>query len=322
MQVQASGGNLRLFASIRVLQGGRINAMSKKAHMTDGILTTIALALSLAAIRTDAHAGDVRLVEEDVTFRSAGVVLAGTLLIPPKMTTAAVIVHGSGRERRMLPFAREVAKQGIAVLTYDKRGVGQSGGVYAGPEAGTNNVDATNLQLLASDASAAVQELIRRLSSKRVPVGLIGFSQAGWIIPLAARVNANVEFLVLWSGPVVTTREQMRFQDFTQQRADFWDHHSEQQARDRIRVGPDRFVFTDTDPRDSLKKIDVPSLWLFGGRDVNVPVKLSVERLQQFAAQGKPFEYRLFPTSPHILDESQALPAMLEWLERRAARAR
>lgn len=107
-----------------------------------------------------------------MTFRSAGEALSGTLVIPPNMIAAVVIVHGSGQVKRMLPFARELADQGIASLTYDKRGVGQSGGIYAGPEVGTNNVDAANLELLAKDASAAVQALIRRLPSRREPVGL------------------------------------------------------------------------------------------------------------------------------------------------------
>ena len=38
-----------------------------------------------------------------------------------------------------------LAETGIVVLTYDKRGVGKSGGVYAGPKVGTNNVDAADL---------------------------------------------------------------------------------------------------------------------------------------------------------------------------------
>jgi len=164
-----------------------------------------------------------------------------------------------------------------------------------------------------------VEELIRLLPSPRKPVGLIGFSQAGWIIPLAAGANPGVKFLVLRSGPAVTTREQMRFQEFTQQKSDFWKHHSEAQARDRIRIGPDRFVFADNDPRDSLRLVSVPALWLFGGRDANIPVSLSVERLKPFAARGKPFEYRLFPESAHRLNEHDALPVMIKWITQRVA---
>ena len=124
---------------------------------------------------------------EDVTFSSAGVTLVGTMLIPKHPVAAVVLVHGSGPEKRMLELAARLAGRGIAVLTYDKRGVGASGGVYVGPEVGTNNVEAANLDLLAVDASAAITALAARLPARHGPVGLAGGSQAGWVVPLAAQ---------------------------------------------------------------------------------------------------------------------------------------
>ena len=150
--------------------------------------------------------------------------------------------------------------------------------MYAGPEVGTNNVDPQNLGLLAGDASAAVKELVRRISSPRTPVGLIGVSQAGWIIPLAAVRTPEVKFMILWSGPLVTTLEQLRFQFLTDGKSDFWDHYSEAEAREHVRSDPDRYSFVATDPVDSLGKLPIPGLWLYGGRDVSVPVRMSIER--------------------------------------------
>ena len=89
---------------------------------------------------------------KNVKFVSNGDTLAGTIIKPNHPFAALVIVHGSGQEKRMIEFATLLANNGIAVLTYDKRGVGKSGGVYAGPEVGTNNVDSTNLNLLSLDA--------------------------------------------------------------------------------------------------------------------------------------------------------------------------
>ena len=66
-----------------------------------------------------------------VKFESNNDTLAGSVLIPKNSFAALVIVHGSGQEKRMLDFASLLAKEGIAVLTYDKRGVGESGGIYA-----------------------------------------------------------------------------------------------------------------------------------------------------------------------------------------------
>ncbi|MGH9864994.1 MAG: alpha/beta hydrolase family protein [Candidatus Acidiferrales bacterium] len=223
--------------------------------------------------------------QQDVTFSSSGTVIAGTLVVPPKTMTAAVVVHGSGQEKCMPPFACELADNGVAALTYDKRGVGESGGTYVGPEVGTNNVDASNLQLLAEDASAAAQELIRMLPAPHPSVGLIGFSQAGWIISLAANLNSNVKFVVLLSGPVVTAREQMRFQDFTQQQADFWQQHTELEARERMRIGSDRFVFADTDPRGSLQLLSRCQLVRWARRQC--PSEAVYRTAQAFRSPGK-----------------------------------
>jgi uncharacterized protein len=249
-------------------------------------------------------------------FAGAGTVLAGTLVTPPKIIAAVVLVQGSGQTQRMLGFANALARQGIATLTYDKRGVGESSGLYVGAEVGTNNVDPSNLQLLAADAAAAARELVRRLPADHGPVGMIGFSQGGWIVPLAAKASPDIKFMVLWSGPLVTTHEQSRFQDFTEQQPDFWDHHTESEARERIAgAASERWRFADDDPVDALKDLSIPGLWLFGGRDANVPVNLSIERLKTLIAQGKPFEYQLFPASGHNLDEKDASPATIAWIK-------
>jgi len=87
-----------------------------------------------------------------------------------------------------------LAKRGISVLTYDKRGVGKSNGIYAGPEVGTNNIDSLNLTILAKDASAAVNMLHQQY--KNTPIGILGFSQAGWINPIASNQNPLIEFMV------------------------------------------------------------------------------------------------------------------------------
>ena len=255
---------------------------------------------------------------EPINFQSAGVTLSGTIFQPRQALAAVVIVHGSGQEKRMAGFAAMLASKGIAVLTYDKRGVGESGGVYAGPEVGTNNVDRSNLALLAGDASAAVNALIAHLPSNRGPAGLLGFSQAGWIIPLAAKANPAVKFMVLFSGPVVTTREQLRFQFLTAGDPKFWDVHSEAEARTHMRDDPDRFQFVDTDPTDTLATLTIPGLWLFGGRDVLAPVQLSIERLERLRALGKPFEYRLFPRLGHNVapsDESESFVNAVHWVK-------
>jgi len=243
---------------------------------------------------------------DNIKFSSVGDTLSGTLFKPRYAHAALVLVHGSGQEKRMQEMASFLAGNGIAVFTYDKRGVGKSGGVYAGPEVGTNNIDFSNLDLLASDASAASQTLLAHLPANHGPLGLMGFSQAGWIIPITAKKNRNVSFMVLFSGPVVTTLEQLRFQFYTQGNRNFWETHTETEAREHIRNDPDRYQFSDTDPNDALAGLSTPGLWLFGGKDIQAPVGLSIEHLNALKAKGKPYEYRLFPELGHNTASSKS----------------
>ncbi|GGI28687.1 hypothetical protein GCM10008119_33880 [Pedobacter mendelii] len=240
-----------------------------------------------------------RFTTENIKFKSAGAELEGTLFKPGHSNAIVVLVHGSGQENRMVGVASLLASNGITVFTYDKRGVGKSGGVYAGPEVGTNNIDAANLDLLASDASAALNALSVHLPTKHVPLGLLGFSQAGWVIPLAAKKNAKVNFIVLFSGPMVNTLEQLRFQFYTAGNAKFWEMHTEAEVREHINNDPDRYPFKATDPRDALSKLSIPGLWLFGAKDIQAPVSLSIERLRVLQAKNKYYEFKLFPELGH-----------------------
>jgi hypothetical protein len=262
------------------------------------------------------HAQEVLPVHtEEVTFISQGARLSGTLYTPKVYHAAVVLVHGSGQEPRMQEFAALLAASGCTVLTYDKRGVGASEGIYAGPEVGTNNIDSTNLHLLAQDARAAVNVLKQKLPS--LPIGLLGFSQAGWIIPLAATDNPLVEFMVLFSGPTVTTLEQLRFQFYTAGRTDFWEHHTEADAREHLQNDPDRFQFAPTDPKESLAALTIPGLWLFGGKDIQIPANLCIEDLQALKAQGKPYDYALFPELGHRTGFAGSAPVALaiQWIK-------
>jgi uncharacterized protein len=267
------------------------------------------------------------IVPEVITFESQGVVLSGTLTMPPDPRAGVVIVSGSGRAKQSLSLANYLAANDIAVLTYDKRGVGKSGGVYAGPEVGTNNVERANLLLLASDASSALKILKAQPGVRNIPVGFLGSSQAGWIVPLSSRMNNSARFMVLFSGPLVTAREQLRFQFYTNGEPTFWNTHSEAEARKHILTDPDRFSFTDTDPRDALGELSIPGLWMFGSKDVLTPVVLSLERLSALKETGKPYEYQLYPDGDHNMlsmgkTGQDVLDVAIRWIHTVAGRAR
>jgi pimeloyl-ACP methyl ester carboxylesterase len=138
---------------------------------------------------------------EAVRFTNRDVQLTGTLIAPSAggRHPAIVLVHGSGAENRayMLPWARFLIRHGIAVLGYDKRGVGES----------TGDWNAATYEDLAGDAVAAVEYLKTRPDIDAAQIGLMGISQAGWIMPLAAVRSKDVAFLISISGAGVTPAE-------------------------------------------------------------------------------------------------------------------
>src|SRR5690606_33184050 len=92
---------------------------------------------SVTVVRGDArdHATRTRFYDEDeVTFESDDVTIAGTLLRPvtPGPHPALVMIHGSGPVTRdaLRPFADHFARNGVAVLITDKRGTGRSSGQW------------------------------------------------------------------------------------------------------------------------------------------------------------------------------------------------
>ncbi len=88
----------------------------------------------------------------DVRFASGGQTLAGTLTLPPGRGPhpAVAFVSGSGETlRAYLPDLHALLlSRGVAVLAYDKRGIGQSAGAYPGEFLGFPTID-----VLARDAA-------------------------------------------------------------------------------------------------------------------------------------------------------------------------
>lgn len=140
--------------------------------------------------------------EERVTFGSGDAMIAGSLRMPatPGRHPAVVYVHGSGPGTRnqISLLAHFFLHRGIAVLGYDKRGVGRSTGDW-------RRIDFPEL---ASDALAAVNFLRGRPDIDPQRVGLYGISQGGWVVSLAASLSSDVAFFISHSGPGVSPKKQ------------------------------------------------------------------------------------------------------------------
>jgi uncharacterized protein len=122
-----------------------------------------------------------------------GVTLTGTLTLPagPGPHPAAVLVGGFGPTsrdgsvgRRRAPYAdlaAQLARRGVAVLRYDKRGIGGSDGPA---------LSWLDARPLTRDAAAAARGLAAVPGMERGRISLIGHSQGGAIALAAARSPA------------------------------------------------------------------------------------------------------------------------------------
>ncbi len=147
---------------------------------------------------------------EEVTFPNTKekIELAGTLTLPKqnRISPVVILIAGSGPNDRdetifgHKPFwvlADYLTRQRVAVLRYDKRGVGESGGEY---------FTATTKDF-AADVEAAINYLKTREDIHSSNIGLIGHSEGGIIASMVATQNEDVKFAVLMAGLGVTGTE-------------------------------------------------------------------------------------------------------------------
>lgn len=256
--------------------------MTRIGPLASGIcslLLPVAVLLPAGALAQDAIAQNWSLVTtEEVRFDSSGVQIAGALYSPVGDPQAAlVLVHGSEVARRMDDFARLFATKGFAVLTYDKRGSGGSGGALPGPY----NVSPENLDLMADDAAAAMEWLAAQPSLAGLAAGFWGISQAGWIVPPAAARTPQTDFIVMWSATAMTVADELEAGLAEGENAG-----SEVEIRafiDRLRADG-----TDPDPAAAIAAFGRPSLWIYGSKDTVVPVPLALAVLEPMSAGAHP----------------------------------
>ena len=147
---------------------------------------------------------------EDITFenKEANITLAGTFTYPKEGSSfpVVVMVTGSGPQDRdetlfnhkpFLVIADFFARNGIAVLRYDDRGIGKSKGNFA---------KATS-EDFASDALAAVEYLKSRTEINKKKIGIMGHSEGGLIAPMCAAKSKDVSFIVILAGPGVPGKD-------------------------------------------------------------------------------------------------------------------
>lgn len=223
---------------------------------------------------------------------------------------AAVLVSGSGPQDRdetvfghrpFLVLADYLTRNGIAVLRYDDRGVGKS----------TGDIATAVTPDFADDAEGAVRYLGSRPEIDDARIGIIGHSEGALVAPIVANRREDVDFVVLLAGTGVDGEELLVMQliainramgvseEITQQRSNLQkallellsgapdDSVAGEQAREILAgagvtgqaadaqvaalLNPWMRYFFSYDPLPELRRLQVPVLAMWGGKDTQVP---------------------------------------------------
>lgn len=167
----------------------------------------------------------VPYLEQEVVFDTPNpqVSPVGTLTFPKGdgPFPGVVLIAGTGAHTRdagmslhkmLLVLADHLTRQGFAVLRYDKRGVGLTGG-EAHPTSTTDDY--------AADALAAVRYLKFQPNVNPSQIGLVGHSEGGIIAPMvAAEAPDEIKFIVMLAGTGLPGIDLKSLQDAASRRAD------------------------------------------------------------------------------------------------------
>lgn len=292
-----------------------------------GVALLLFLTLSMSNV-SDFDLPDVTMRE--ISFRQGGNVLHGTLYDASERGPIVLLVHGDGSQNRTsdggyLPLVNALTNAGISVFSWDKPGVAASKG---------NWLDQT-MQDRAGETVAALAVLRALPGGEGRGLGLIGFSQAGWVLPRVPRLTPNVSFVV-FIGAAVSWQEQgayyatRRLEGEGQSAAMIAKLVQTQKDRNLISFAPstsyadyvalerkagtvdkalmpeERFLFVqrsfDEDVRGLLPGLALPVLVLSGAEDLNVDAHQTVSVYSAALAGANPHnQFELVPGATHSL---------------------
>jgi dienelactone hydrolase len=256
--------------------------------------------------------------QRTAAIENEGAKLAATIAYPAGRGRfpGVVIVHGSGKLTRDV-FVRDrdrLVAAGFAVLTYDKRGVGESTGEYDNVGVRTSP---ERMPLLGRDALACLRALgaDRRVDPARL--GFMGASQAGWIIPAAisAANPGEVRFAIILSGPATNVGLEYAYSEATGDGIRAHEALTREQIDARVDAykGPPGF-----DHVPILALLKTPTLWLLGEEDESIPIRHTERNLRAAIASGAPITMRMYRGANHGLFAPSGPVAywsdVLDWL--------
>lgn len=295
-------------------------------------------------------------LSEEVEYinKKSGLQLAGTLTIPEnaKKCPAVILISGSGSQDRdetifeHKPFfviADYFARNGIATLRVDDRGVGGSEG----------NIREVTSEDFAADVLAGIDFLKTKIDIDSKKIGLAGHSEGGLIAPIAANSSQDVAFIIMLAGPGIVG-EQILYEQgkLLNKAAGLNDAQIEQNTNlqkaifdiilnekdsakqlDRLQrtysggmypMLPDERkkaidarikavntpwfkYFLTYNPYPTLTKLRCPVLALIGEKDLQVPAKANLEAIEKALKEGgnKKFKVLDIPNLNHLFQNCE-----------------
>ena len=131
---------------------------------------------------------------ENVYFKSEGKRISAKLHLPEKAEPCCVIAsHGllsSKESEKYVALGERVSKEGMAMLRFDFRGIGESEGTE----------EDNTISKKVTDLGAAI-DFIRSYRGLGKRIGLIGSSLGGYVSLIRASMDPEVRATVIWATP-------------------------------------------------------------------------------------------------------------------------
>lgn len=283
--------------------------------------------------------------EEEVIFKNneANITLAGTLTLPNKngKFPVVILISGSGPQDRdesfmghkpFLVLSDYLTRQGIGVLRFDDRGVGES----------TGNFGKATTEDFSKDVLSAIAYLKTRNDVDIKNIGLIGHSEGGIIAPLAANNSKDVAFMVLLASTGISgtelsvmqskilrefpVKDEVAYEKNTRKAiAIVISNKGESEIKKELTKHYNDFLrpiltslnvpeknintfiesqlktslqlwsryFLQYNPADEIEKLKIPVLSLNGSKDTQVNAKINQEGIRNALIKGKNKDYKI-----------------------------
>lgn len=255
------------------------------------------------------HGERVPIRRQDVEIRSADLVLHGTVWLPPDDGRHAAIVIAQGSEEGdrngIDPIPQVFAAAGYAVLSYDKRGVGDS----------TGDWQSAGIEDLAADFLAAVELMARHPSVDARRIGYLGFSEGGWVVAEASRHRPPAVLIALSGGAGtkgesyiyknrrVLEEQGLSGEELSTALQSSVDEVEAAQMRSERGEGSGFDRRISYDPRSAWRTANFPVLWIGGAYDVLQDQEAAGAELDGLLQESGNSDHRvvLLPRANHAL---------------------